>query len=362
VAADAAPVELYAAESRQFIYLPIIWGPRRTDGPWYLSKPATPAPGTIMPDAFLQPAATKGDTVVAAATPISIPLESEPLAMAVADESGRGAVLLTDGRLQIIDTTRLQLLQTIFIGPNPQTITAGAPQSGQAYLALENELVLVDLPGRQVVNRRPEPGRWRDLARDGNTQRLFAVDADNKRLLVLQDDLSQQLATVNLDEQPNQLIFDPIDRQLYLTFPAVSRIMAINADNLVITAQADLTGGPILDLILDTGHHRLYVLNSLAPTYRGLTLLETPTLTQLNLIAGSENFPFRTAGALGSTPTGQVLIPENSGLWQITPGDFAVSNIRPGENFTLAGEIEVSQANGTIYILEPPSKLLRVIR
>jgi DNA-binding beta-propeller fold protein YncE len=360
IATDAVPVELYAPGSRYFLYLPLIIGPRRTDGPWYFSTPGSPSPGAIVPDTFLQPGPATEGALVATTSPISIPLASQPLAMAVADEIDQIAILLADGRLQTIDTTNFQPIKTIFIGPNPQTITTDTPHPGQAYLALENELVLVDLPAGQVVKRRPESGRWRSLARDGSTRRLFAVDAKDHRLVVFTDDLSQQLATVKLEEQPDQLVFDPLTRHFYLTFPAVPQIIAFDADSLVITAQTDLIGGPISDLAFDANRQRLIALSALAPTYRGLTVLATPNLSPLNLVAGSEDFPFRTAATLGLTPDGRLLVPENTGLWQITPNSFAVSNLQPGVDLSLVSEIVVSRANKTSYLLDSTAKLLRV--
>jgi hypothetical protein len=88
----------------------------------------------------------------------------------------------------------------------------------------------------------------------------------------------------------------------------------------------------------------------------------TPTLTPIATVAGADDFPWQTASTLASTPTGYLLVPEITGLWQITPENFGVSNFYPGNDLSLASEIIVSQGNRATYVLEPTSQLLRIFQ
>lgn len=198
------------------------------------------------------------------------------------------------------------------------------------------------------------------MAHDPSTRRLFVVDATQERLLIFGDDLSQQLAVLPLDQQPDRLIFDPAARRLYISLPAIAEIIAVEVDQLRITARASLSGGPILQLAFDAEQHRLYALSVLAPSYRGITLWQTPELARLDLVAGVGDFPLRSATDLDLTAAGDLLIPEATGLWQISPLDFAVSNAYPGDSATLVKGLTVSQKRGTIYILEATPPRLRI--
>lgn len=362
-AAEAAPVEVFAPGERQFTYLPLIWGPIRRDGPWYLAQPETASAGAIVPTDFLKPANSNG---LAPATPpevTAIELAGEPQAMALAEPAALAAVLLADGRLEIIDLSRRQSRGLVWVGNRPQLMISGGPQPAQVYISMENEVALVDLPTGRVAARWGEAGRWRGLSWDGATKRLFVADAENDRLVVLKDDLSGRLAERPLEGQPDQLRLDSTQRRLYVSFPAEPEIIAVDIDQWRLAASASLQGGPILDFGLDEARQRLVVLNALAPAYRGLTVLDTPTLRPLALVAGDEAFPFQTAATMALTPAGQLIVPESTGLWQIRPADeFAVSNIYPGHNLSLTGAIIAGQLDGTIYWLEPPTKLLNIYR
>jgi hypothetical protein len=223
-------------------------------------------------------------------------------------------------------------------------------------------VALVDLQSGQVVSRWRSPGRWRGLAPDRATHRLFVVDAEGERLMALADDLAYQVAELPLDQQPDQLILDPMERQLYLTLPAAPEVIAVDADELVVTARASLTGGPLLDSILDPARKRIYVLNLLSPTYRGITVLETPDLTRRALVAGAGDFPLQSATSFALTGEGHLLIPEIDGLWQIRPDRFGVKNIKPDQNLSLVGELVVRSSDSTIILLEPSQKLLRALQ
>ncbi len=357
-----APVVVRATAPDRFIYLPVIVGPARTDGPWYLSQPEPVSPGAIVPTDLLEKA-EPGLTGLAATSEIAtINLAGEPEAIAIADEVGLGGVVLADGRLEIVDLTTWQSRGILAVGRNPQAIATKGPESTEVYVSLENEVALVDLQTGQVIMRWLSPGRWRGLAPDSAAHRLFVADAENERLVVLTDDLSHQLAELPLDQQPDQLIFDPTEGRIYLSLPAAAEVIAVDADELVVTARASLTGGPILDLTLDAARKRLYALNLLSPTYRGITVLDASSLARRALVAGAGDFPLQSASSLALTGEGQLLTPETNGLWQITPDRFEVRNIRPGLNLSLVGGLGVRSSDSTVILLEPSQKILRALQ
>jgi hypothetical protein len=277
----------------------------------------------------------------------------------VHEEAGLIAVLLADGHLEIVDP-KGHSQRTVLTGDNPQAVITTAPGPAGAYVSLATGVALVDLQTSKLLARWSGAGRARGLAWDAATGRLFVADAGQDRLLVLSDDLSRQLAAVSLPQQPDQLIFDSQTRHLYLSFPAVTQIVAIDADTLSMAAQASLEGGPILDLAWDAGRHQLYGLTALAPSYRGLAIWDTPDLHLAALVAGREDFPFRTASALALTPTGRLLIPEATGLWKLWPDSFAVSNLYPFQEVRSVGTITVDQHSGDLYLTQLPTFLIRV--
>jgi hypothetical protein len=359
----AAPVEVKATGFSHVIYLPIIFGPTRTDGPWYLSVPETDSAGAIVPSHYLQAGEPAQAGALAAAPEFTnLSLAGEPQAMAIDEEAGLGGIILADGRLEIIDLVDWQSKDTIFVGPNPQAMAAYGPGSASVYVSLEDGLALVDLQSGQIVRDWSGLGRWRGLARDSRTHRLFAVDAENERLAVFKEDLSQLLVELPLDGQPDQLIFDPTEGQIYLSLPATPEVIAIDADQLVVTARAHLTGGPVLDLIMDGASKRLYALNLLSPTYRGITVLNTPDLGRRALVGGVGDFPLQGATTIALTGDGQLLVPETNGLWQISPDQFKVSNIEPGQNLSSVGEVVVRRSDNRVIMLEPLQKMLKVLQ
>jgi hypothetical protein len=93
-----------------------------------------------------------------------------------------------------------------------------------------------------------------------------------------------------------------------------------------------------------------------------MTVLETPTLIRRALVAGAGNLPLQDAAVLALSGEGQLLIPESNGLWQISPDRFEVSNIKPGQNPALVGELAVRSSDGTILMLEPSRQMLRALR
>jgi hypothetical protein len=362
LAEGAAPVRVLNSGPFQLTYLPLITAPSRRDGPWYFSAPATSSPGAIVPDTFLQPVASaQGPTISPAALAESAPirLAGEPHAFAVAEGKKLGLVSLADGRLEIIDLAARQSAGTIWVGNNPQALTIPPDNPARVYVALDDGLAMLDLNSWQLIKKVTGLGRLRHLAWDASTKRLFVSDAEREQLLVFGDDLTGPLAALALPHQPDQVILDSATRQIYLSFPAAGQVMAVNGDKLAITGAAPLTGGPILDMALDSSRQRLYVLSALAPTYRGLTVLDTPLLNRVALVAGAGDFPLRTATSLAVTPGGQLLVSETNGLWQIAPDDFAVRQISSAPKVAPVTALTIQSTDGAIFALEPLARLLR---
>jgi hypothetical protein len=349
--AHAVPVEVAAAPF-PVTYLPIIFGPIRRDGPWYFSTPETASPGAIVPDVLLEPANEVQSVTPLTAPPAAIPLAGEPQAIVLEQSTGLGGVALAGGSLEIVNLTSWETTQTLELGGDLQRLSSGPP--GSVFVSLSDGLAQIDLPVGQVVKQLTGLGRLRGLAWDAATSRLFVADATHDQLLVFSDNLNRQ-QTRPLHCQPDQLIFDEPAHQLYITCPADLLVMTFQADSLTPTAQAALTGGPILDLVLDAPRQRLYALSLLAPGHQGITIWQTPTLQQVALLAGSSDFPLQTASALALTPAGQLLIAEPGGVWQMDPADYRVSRT-PVAGDTLA----VQPDNGTIYALDSAARLLRV--
>ncbi len=357
---QAAPVKVMAPGSLRKIYLPIIAARPRTTGPWYLSVPETASPGAIVPTHFAQPLTPTLAANLAVQQLISLALPGAPQQVILDEPAGWGAVSLTDPpRLQSFHLNTHQLNSKIPLDSAPQWMTTNTPRPGQIYVSLKDGLVLIDLACGTMVRRQAGLGRLRGIARDERTERLFVADAEHDRLLVLSEDLSTLLAALPLPDQPDRVFFDPTPRRIYIAFPGSARLAAIDADTLEIERQIQLTGGPVLDVLLDSDQRRLYVLNALAPTRRGITVLETPSLRQVALIAGTEQFPLQRASAIALIPGGELLISEIDGLWQLAPLPAAVSRRYPGSEVSPPGGLAVAK-DGTIYALD--AQTLKIYR
>lgn len=349
-AAHAAPVQVTNTPFH-FTYLPLLFGPIRRDGPWYFSLPETASPGAIVPDALLEPANPAQSLTMLTAPLVEISLPREPQALVVDESTGLGAVALAGGLLEIVNLTSGQTTQKILIGDTPQRMSSGPP--GSIFVSLPDGLAQIDLRTGLIVNQLTGLGRLRGLAWDLATNRLFVADAGHDRLLIFSDNLNQSQALA-LNCQPDQLLLDEPGRRLYVACPAAPLVLAIQADALTLTAQTMLTGGPLLDLVLDTQHQRLYALNLLAPGHQGITIWQTPSLQQVALVAGSSEFPLQRASALALTAQGQLLIAEQNNVWQMNPADYRVSLT------SLTGDIlAVQPSSGTIYTLDSTAHLLR---
>jgi hypothetical protein len=59
--------------------------------------------------------------------------------------------------------------------------------------------------------------------------------------------------------------------------------------------------------------------------------------------------------------SGGLLLPESSGLWQVNPDNFAVTNLTPGLNLSAA--VAVAAANdGSIYVADAAAHALRIFQ
>ncbi|MBE7555186.1 MAG: hypothetical protein HS126_29400 [Anaerolineales bacterium] len=363
LADKAAPVLVLKSGPFQLTYLPLITAPPRRDGPWYFSAPSTSSPGAIVPDTFLQPVVSAQRPAISPAAlteSVSIHLAAEPNALALAEDKKLGLVSLADGHLEIINLATRQPEGTLWAGNNPQAVIIPPDNPAHVYVVIDDGLAMLDLNSRQLVKKVSGLGHLGDLAWDALTQRLFVSDAEHEQLLVFGDDLRGPLARLSLPNQPDQVMVDSTARQIYLSFPAAGQVMAVNADKLLITGAASLTGGPILDMALDPSHPRLYILSALAPTYRGLTVLDTPGLKQVALVAGAKDFPLRTATSLAVTASGQLVLSEANGLWQIAPSDFTVRQISSAHEATPVTALTIQSTDGTVLALEPSARLLRL--
>jgi hypothetical protein len=307
-----------------------------------------------MPTHFLQPVTPTTFAALSAQVATALPLDGTPDRLALAEESGLGAIIGTypdyTGYLQVFNLTTAQSGHKISFDTPPQFVSTDTPTPGQAYVSLADGLALVDLQTGTIVRQMRGWGRLRGIARDAATGRLFVADAEHDRLLVLRDDLSAQISAHPLSDQPDQVFFNAMARQILIAYPGASRIAALNADTLQIEAQTNLTGGPMMDWVFDPLRQRLYILHALAPSYRGITVLGASALNQIALIAGVEALPLQQASALTLFSDGDLLISEVDGLWQMDPNSFAVTLRQTTTDQASAGGLNASQ-NNAIFVL-----------
>ncbi len=357
--AESAPVTIYAPNTKHTYYFPLIFTPPRYDGPWYLSQPDAPSPGAIVPDNLLS--ATALTSQAALTQSAAIALSGEAIDFSLTQNGNTAAVLLADGRLDIVDLTARQIRQTVFVGHNPQTILVDVPTIDHAVIAAENELILINLQTGLITARRAAAGRWRGLAFDKNSRTLYAANATADEITLWTETLSAR-QSLPLNCQPNQLLLDETAAQLYIACPAESRLLTVTLNPLVITTQKKLTGGPIVDIALLPTRNKLTALNVLSPGHRGLHALSLPNFEQTTLLAGNQEFPWRTAAAIASTSGGSLLTPENTGLWQISTADFTANNLTPGLDLSRISRVAVHPTTGAVYLLEPSTRTLRILQ
>jgi|GEM_PF-5978364 len=358
-ATQVASVTVKTSTPQQYTFLPVIIKSPGNTGPWYLTTPLTgsisPREGAIVPTHFL----TSSTALLSASKKIiDIPLSGTPQALVLDEVARLGAVLLSDGHLEIIDLAQQNSISTLFVGNQPYAVTAASP--GIVYVAFADGIAQVDLKDEIELTRRLGLGRVTGLAWDSVQQRLFVTDAERNRLLVFNTDLSEIAPPVLLSYQPNQLIYNGVTDELFIAFPAVSRIVSLSANDYTEKGQARLVGGPILDMALDAGQNQLYTLSAIAPHQRGITVLQTLSLRPLALIAGSNQLPLQTASAITLGSGNNLLIAETSNLLQMSGDSFSINNNITTKNLIAAQMLRVYRATGAIYTLDSQHHRLRV--
>jgi hypothetical protein len=237
---------------------------------------------------------------------------------------GRAFAGLAGGDLAVLNIGQLAVERRIALGAEPAAIAPGA-QAGQVYVALDSgEIVLVDADGGRVAARAGGMNRPRSLAFDAGTNSLLAADAGTGELVRWRGDLSARLAARPLDDLPGQVLLDAANRRLYVLLPGAQRVVALDADSLEPVAQAELAGGPLIEMALDAAGGRLYVLSALSPEYRGIAVFKAGDLSPLALVAGSPAFPLQRASALALAPEGRLWVAEGEKLYLVSPEDFGV--------------------------------------
>jgi hypothetical protein len=311
-------------------------------------------PGAIIPTDFLNAAPL---TAGSAAPTGQIQLEGEPLGLAISGNTA--AVLLVDGRLTIIDLPTFAAGRTLPVGPNPQAIAPGFAGSGQVFVSANGMLHQIDVRSGQTAAVLPIAGRLTALTSDSTGARLFAVDAENNRLLVFAGNPLQLTASRQLDEQPGQVTFNLAANQIIVGFPGAGQLAAFDADTLAATARAAVTGGPLLSIAANERPGQIVALNALAPGWRGLTVFDT-ALRRQALIAGAPDIPLKTAATLAIAPDGGLLLPETTGLLHIELGTFITRRLLSLPTLTPGGGLTVAPAGNILLLDSAKNRLLRV--
>ena len=104
--------------------------------------------------------------------------------------------------------------------------------------------------------------------------------------------------------------------------------MRLDPDTLAVTAAARLSGGPILQAVLDPARGRLYALQALSPHQRGIAVLDAGDLSRLAVAAGTLHNPLQRAGRLALTADGRLLVREGDDLYLISPDDFSLLRLQ----------------------------------
>ncbi len=355
---QAAPVQVVA--NLQRIYLPSI-GTSWNEGVWYMQVPtdnlvpasseedvaATSPPGgtssteylqgsewdgAIVPTHFLTAAARvvpgPGNGEGQATLPARQHLDGmEPNLLVVDGRWGRAYVGLGDGGLALLNLSTLELEKHIPISSDLETLAPG-PAAGTVYGALSSgQVVLIDVVRGEVVARAGDLGRPRGMVFDPATKSLLVADAQEGTVVRFSRDLAARLAAGVLDDLPDQILLDSANRRLYVMLPGARRVAVLDADSLRPVAQAELVGGPLIEMALDAARGRVYVLSALSPQYRGISVLRAGDLASLALVAGRSAIPLKQATALALAPDGHLLVAEGTDLYRISPEDFSVANL-----------------------------------
>lgn len=358
-ASQAVPVTIFDLGSLQFAYLPIIFNS--------LGRSQTQASDSIVDDKFagaIVPSRILTTPHQSQARLTGFELESnvllsgEPQSMVIDETAKQALILLADHRLEIVDLIDEESVSTIRFNHQLQSATFGPPGSGQVYVSLADGLALIEVDTGRIVKQLSGLGRLRGLSWDQQRQRLWVVASDRKQLLVFEADLSQTIATVPLSNRPDQLILDPVQRRLYISFPGIGRIVAIGADTLTLLAESDIVGQPIVDLALDSSEQRLYVLGHLSPNQQGISILETPSLQRLALLAGNLDVPLQQGISIASASNGTIELVEPNHFWSIQTETAIATRRQMYRTFVPADGLANDQ--NQLYLLDQQAKMLRI--
>jgi DNA-binding beta-propeller fold protein YncE len=333
---QAAPVRVVARVDRY--YLPIIAAGNNT-GVWYMGvssdqspskgfQPARPdtstaetydGDGAIVPTHFLlesdDASKSEGGQLFAIASPNLFALDAR---------RDRAYVGLSNGGLMVLDPNSLEVEHRIPLESELVDLVPG-PRAGSVYASLSaGEVILIDAVRGEVVARAGDLDRPRGLAFDPESGNLLVADAGRGEVFRFSQDLAARSSTRLSGGLPDQVQLDPAGRRLYVMLPGEQKVLALDVDTLRPIAEADLAGGPIIDMALDTNRARLYVLSALSPRYRGISVLQAHDLSLVALVAGSQANPLKKATALTLLPDGQLLVAEGLRLYWISPQSFGV--------------------------------------
>jgi DNA-binding beta-propeller fold protein YncE len=336
VLTQAAPVQVVAHLER--IYLPSI-GVSRNGGVWYMQVPADDSvpqlsqeDGAIVPTHFLTAAARVVPGPGKAEGQVPLPARQhldgmEPNLLVLDGRWGRAYVGLSGGGLALLNLSTLELEKHIRLSSDLEALAPG-PEAGTVYGALSSgQVVVIDVERGEVVARAGDLGRPRGMVFDPVTKSLLVADAQAGTVVRFSQDLSARLAAGTLGDLPDQMRLDSANRRLYVMLPGARRVVALDADSLRPVAQAELVGGPLIEMALDATRGRVYVLSALSPQYRGISVLRAGDLASLALVAGRPALPLKQAMALALAPDGHLLLAEGTDLYRISPEDFSVANL-----------------------------------
>jgi YVTN family beta-propeller protein len=162
----------------------------------------------------------------------------------------------------LIDPVMMSVVGTVQLGGVAEYAQAD-PQSGLIYQNVEdtNELVVID-PQKQMVTQRYKLGDGTGpsgLAYDAGNRRLF-VTCDNNKLIVLNADTGQVVATLPIGSGVDGASYDPDLRRVYTFngFGTMTVIQQDSADSYRVLEQATTHFGGHAGAV-DPATHRIYV-------------------------------------------------------------------------------------------------------
>jgi uncharacterized repeat protein (TIGR01451 family) len=373
VLTPAAPVRVVAHLEQ--MYLPLL-GANQTGGVWYLQAPpdgatailpvdgADQSPverlqageqdGAIVPTHFLSEDSAALRTQDQAAWSVKRALDAaEPCLLALDGRSGRAYLGLSGGELAVLNLSTLKVEELISLGADPQAL-APASQTGMLYAALSSgEVVRVDAVRGKVTARTHGLYNARGIVFDPQTETVLIAVAGQGKIIRFKGDLSARVAVYALEDLPGQVGLDADGRRLYVLLPGARRVLALDADTLRPVAQAELVGGPLVEMALDVEHDRVYVLSALSPEYRAISVLRAEDLSRLALVAGSPAVPLERAAALALSPGGQLLVAEGARLYQVSPEDFRLVSQASMTYPARLGGLEADPVTGRIVWAGP---------